>query len=1763
MAKFDWNEIVVTNDANIANGQVKDRMILVTGEKGDKGKDGRSIVDVKETGKTATYNTYTVFYSDGTKSTFSIDLVGNSDERKVYSFYLDAVDGNDENIGSFNAPFKTIRRALEVIPEYSTGIITILSEGNYCTSGFNLIFNRTLTVLVTSENVDLGAFSLGNTRLTIDANCQEFTVGHIDAKDSTVKIENSNQDLYRMFVKTTKSSGAISLDNSDFVNLSQTKFMMTGEGSRTGVVAVGDSHALFGNIEFTGTMAVALQAESGANIFYKTISGDSLIQHREVINDGFIQSITNNNYIYYIDGDNGDDSNTGVSISSPFKTLQTAADLIPNNCNSSIVLLGGDCGNVTFANKIINFDIQSNTATVGTIDATNSKISTNDHLKISTAGEYGIILNNSWFSASYGIEIEITNTNSAYGIKAINTSEVHLLDIEFHNIMTVALQAETGSVICYTNIIDNGYFILNREVLYAGFIYKLNTQENIMYYVDGQNGSDVNTGTDIDSPFKTLQKAIDLIPNNDYTEINLLGGNCGNGNFTDKVIALNISGDDVVIGDLTLNRSNVSINNQNKALTVGAIEATDSAMSIAASFTLTTDKNNGISLTGSRFYSTGSITFEMTGNSVRRAIYATEASHAAFWRIHCRGTMTTAIYSSSGSIVGYASLDGDSTILHNEVKEYGGRIYSGIQDEGGNAAIAEEFDSTQNYQIGDYVVYDNNLYRFTTEHPAGNWNSNHVSKIHVADELNEKVSKEPQDGKLYARRNNQWEEIVTTVDEPITLSTKDNIAYCFEGTKDDESAELVVELAPNNTKYLTNFLKHKMITYYASDGKNLIELYNKQNYDLPHTDTFGALSVTTNPDGSFTLNGSTSIERELHIGYVKNCQGVNLRITGSVNSSQGFFHVYCEASTSGGSGGYDEGNGATFTGVTDKMPVWIHFAGEFQNATFYPMVRVASFGDDEFEEPITNNLEDASVLDISSYDIYGGYVNFKTGTIVKTWGYIQSYNGEEITDEWISYGGGATPQTGAEVVYKLATPIEYHFDPLAIPTYNDKTTIILYCVDEEDSQYKPEVVYIKNGVMLDDYAKQTKALIDKKADKLLVAKNFDATENYSVGDIVFYSESGESKLYRFTVEHPAGNWNQSHVEETTIATELGNKTSGKNINSIVLSQSGAEYDTYRVTFSDETTLDFQIVKNTENFYTKQAVDNFLFNKADAIKEYGERTVKGKEIYIPAGATVTDFKVYLEPFQTGEGEPSATNIQPVYETSEVEIQKKNIGGNWVHVDTLSAVKYVYNNQQTYGTIIDYLNRKSRSSWALIPNYTGESLPGRWVSDRDVYSGFAPTGQPSVGAQVAYEKATPESAEDLFRTDSEMLYNFNQSEPYLLRAHYWHEYSQYDAEFVMEVTYKADVPVDTKTYVDDKHDALREEMYSNLGTITTENTSDTHWMKLENTRSNQIIKKLQIEYKPSLTGIDWIEVGFHNKNLIGQAYNQINYGSPYNGITFTQNSDNSISFSGTPTSDIDIQFGSVEYLPPAQYYLSGGINENCYLYVGGASEIKSTGADTLFTAHELVNLLSLKLFIKNTGEEVSGTFYPMVRFKDDDATYVKPISSGSLWERLGTELDRKPAYGFTYDFVTATLTETWKHIDSYNFEPNPFPRRWIADDYTETSPYSGASVTYELVEPEVREEDNKYANQHLVDGVTYLFANNSNIVISEVIAEIRVDDFVEGLISGKADKTEVYTKTQTDEIVSDMTDAISEKIDDAPNDGNMYVRQNGQWVQLNLN
>lgn len=57
---------------------------------------------------------------------------------------------------------------------------------------------------------------------------------------------------------------------------------------------------------------------------------------------------------------------------------------------------------------------------------------------------------------------------------------------------------------------------------------------------------------------------------------------------------------------------------------------------------------------------------------------------------------------------------------------------------------------------------------------------------------------------------------------------------------------------------------------------------------------------------------------------------------------------------------------------------------------------------------------------------------------------------------------------------------------------------------------------------------------------------------------------------------------------------------------------------------------------------------------------------------------------------------------------------------------------------YGGTVDAVTGEGQETWKLIESYAGEDLPGKWISDRDVYAAGT---TPTTGAQVAYILTEP--------------------------------------------------------------------------------------------------------------------------------------------------------------------------------------------------------------------------------------------------------------------------------------------------------------------------------------------------------------------------------------------------------------------------------------
>lgn len=161
----------------------------------------------------------------------------------------------------------------------------------------------------------------------------------------------------------------------------------------------------------------------------------------------------------------------------------------------------------------------------------------------------------------------------------------------------------------------------------------------------------------------------------------------------------------------------------------------------------------------------------------------------------------------------------------------------------------------------------------------------------------------------------------------------------------------------------------------------------------------------------------------------------------------------------------------------------------------------------------TNNIKDfclsltseKTVLSIdwqsTAGTIYDGSVTLNedgSGDVLSTMGNIASYAGETLPGKWISsmdeYEEGATPTTGAQVVYELAEPLSYHFDNVGK----------LYTHDAEDW------VWISTGAIEEvDYPAGTQEYIDTSISELseivngfdgIVLKN-DPIANFHAGAV--------------------------------------------------------------------------------------------------------------------------------------------------------------------------------------------------------------------------------------------------------------------------------------------------------------------------------------------------------------------------------------------------------------------------------------------------------------------------------------------------------------------------------------------------------------------------------------------------------------------------------------------------------------------------------------
>lgn len=100
--------------------------------------------------------------------------------------------------------------------------------------------------------------------------------------------------------------------------------------------------------------------------------------------------------------------------------------------------------------------------------------------------------------------------------------------------------------------------------------------------------------------------------------------------------------------------------------------------------------------------------------------------------------------------------------------------------------------------------------------------------------------------------------------------------------------------------------------------------------------------------------------------------------------------------------------------------------------------------------------------------VYGGTLDVMNGVLTVDRAQIASYAGETLPSTWISdrdvYSAGATPTTGAQVVYELATHVTYHLTSQEITTLLGQNNIWADTGDTSVTYRADTKLYIDNKI---------------------------------------------------------------------------------------------------------------------------------------------------------------------------------------------------------------------------------------------------------------------------------------------------------------------------------------------------------------------------------------------------------------------------------------------------------------------------------------------------------------------------------------------------------------------------------------------------------------------------------------------------------------------------------------------------------------------------
>ena len=317
-------------------------------------------------------------------------------------------------------------------------------------------------------------------------------------------------------------------------------------------------------------------------------------------------------------------------------------------------------------------------------------------------------------------------------------------------------------------------------------------------------------------------------------------------------------------------------------------------------------------------------------------------------------------------------------------------------------------------------------------------------------------------------------------------------------------------------------------------GYTAVNVYRAGKNLMPRSTvntTSHGITATANADGTVHITGTATAETTISMVSNFNLPAGSFIWSSGLNES---FSTYDTYLVSGGTIARGSANppGPAFT-LTETRAVTANVRvrnGQTVDITVYPMVRVA--GTTDTFEPY-NGATYPITFPTEAGTVYGGTLTVNSdgsGTLRVDMAEIASYAGETLPGEWISdrdvYSAGATPTTGAQVVYKLATPTTYALSAVEVV---------------QMLQGLNNVWTDAAGTLSAEYYANTALYVEKivNAQKGMIAgveAEMTASKNYAIGDLMIVGDA----LYKATaaISSGAALVVGTNIAQTTVAEQL-------------------------------------------------------------------------------------------------------------------------------------------------------------------------------------------------------------------------------------------------------------------------------------------------------------------------------------------------------------------------------------------------------------------------------------------------------------------------------------------------------------------------------------------------------------------------------------------------------------------------------------------------